>query len=233
MATLQEIDVTDPNVIEITLDALSNGAVMLQMPSVFTLIAPPNEQGAAWLDAAKARLPNKNYGSVLGELASFHRMARPGSLPNELASLEAMQVFQGAFIRISVSDEETHTPMVRSGTHQGLLLEGPHRALVRGIEKGLHAVAQPTMFGGHPFSAPLCTSANISGHPEGSIVDEAKARAFAQARGIRLWVRCPRDARALGSYPIFWLKPDRISIEREGPGLQALKAALPAHLFSA
>lgn len=233
MTALQEIDITDASVLETTLDALSRGAVMLQMPTVFTLIAPPNEQGAAWLDAAKTRLPNKNYGSVLGELAGFRKMARPGSVPPELDSLGAMQIFKGAFVPISVASEDTHTPMVRSGTHQGLLLEGPHRTLVRGIEKGLAPVAQPSMFGGHRFSAPLCTSANISGYPEGSIVDEGKARAFAQARGIGLWVRCHRDEGTLGSYPIFWLRPGRISVEREGPGVQALRAALPSHLFAA
>jgi hypothetical protein len=35
----------------------------------------------------------------------------------------------------------------------------------------------------------------------------------------------------VGSYPIFWLQQDRVLIERNGPRLDELKAALPARLF--
>jgi hypothetical protein len=34
-----------------------------------------------------------------------------------------------------------------------------------------------------------------------------------------------------GSYPIFWLQRERIRIERDGPRLAELNAALPARLF--
>src|SRR3712207_8942598 len=50
------------------IDTLRHDVVMLQMPTVFTLLAPPNSQGVEWLNRAKIRQPNKNYGTVLGSL---------------------------------------------------------------------------------------------------------------------------------------------------------------------
>jgi hypothetical protein len=114
-----------------------------------------------------------------------------------------------------------------------LLLEGPHRELFTSIEAGLADVAEPPMVGGHVFTAPLCTSANVSGHPDGSITSWERAREFAADRDVPLVVRCEPTPELVGSYPIFWIRSDRISIEREGPRMAELKAALPERYFSA
>lgn len=231
-ASPEEIHVTDPGAAAAVLAALNHGAVILQMPTVFVLLAPPNRQGARWLDETKIRKPNKNYGCALGHLEPFRAMARPGSLPAELEAPGAFDILTGAFIRITVADEQAHTPVIRNGTHQALLLEGPHRELFQALESGLLGAAEPSMFGGHTYSAPLCTSANYSGHVEGSITELDKARQFAKERRLRLFVRAEPDPSSAGSYPIFWLRRHQISVEREGPGLEALRAALPPHLFS-
>jgi hypothetical protein len=121
--------------------------------------------------------------------------------------------------------------MVRNGTAQGLLLEGPHRELFKAVEASFTDLVEPSLVGGHTFAAPLCTSANMSGHPDGSIVSWEKAYAFGVERNIPLVVRCESEEGLVGSYPIFWLQRDRVRIERDGPRMEELKAALPARLF--
>jgi hypothetical protein len=101
----------------------------VQMPTVFVLLAPPNSEGVSRLNRTKIRLPAKNYGTALGDLQSFYAMATPGTLSPELDSVEGFKLLTGAFIRITVAPETFNSPMVRAGTHQGLLLEGPHREL--------------------------------------------------------------------------------------------------------
>jgi hypothetical protein len=228
---LREVDVTAPGVAGEVLDTLAHDVVMVQMPTVFVLLAPPNTEGVGWLNRTKTRLPHKNYGTALGDLGRFYAMAAPDSLPPELDSVEGLTRLTGAFIRIAVAPGGFNSAMVRNGTHQGLLLEGPHRELFRAVEAGLERVAEPAMLGGHPFAAPLCTSANVSGHPEGSITSWDRARAFALERGVPLVVCCEPTPELVGSYPIFWLQRDRIRLEREGPRMAELRAALPARYF--
>ena len=228
---MREVHVDDPGAAEAVLDVLAHDAVMVQMPAVFVLIAPATTQGAGWLNRTKTRLAGKNYGTALGDLETFYRMALPGSLPPELDGVDEMRILTGAFIRISVASPDTETVMVRGGTHQGVLVDGAHRALFRAVEAGLADTAEPALIGGHRFTAPLCTSANVSGDPDGSIVTWDRAYEFGVATKVPLVVRCEPDPAAVGSYPIFWLRHDRISIEREGPGMDELRAALPARLF--
>jgi hypothetical protein len=45
-------------------------------------------------------------------------------------------------------------------------------------------------------------------------------------------VRCDSTQELLGSYPIFWLQRERVRIDRVGPGMEEIKAALPARLFA-
>ena len=229
---MREIDVTDAGAAGAVLDVLRHDVVMVQMPTVFVLLAPPTIEGAARLDRTKTRLPHKNYGTALGDLERFYALAAPGTLPPELDSAAGLTLLTGAFIRIAVAPETFNSAMVRNGTHQGLLLEGPHRELFRAVEAGLEDVAEPAMLGGHRFTAPLCTSANVSGHPDGSITTWDRAAAFGRERGVPLVVRCEPTPELVGSYPIFWLQRDRVRLERNGPRMEELRAALPARLFA-
>jgi tRNA A37 threonylcarbamoyladenosine synthetase subunit TsaC/SUA5/YrdC len=100
------------------------------------------------------------------------------------------------------------------------------------VEAELKVVAEPGLFGGHTFAAPLCTSANMSGDPNGSITEWDRAYEFAVDRRVPLVVRCDSTQELLGSYPIFWLQRERVRIDRVGPGMEEIKAALPARLFA-
>jgi tRNA A37 threonylcarbamoyladenosine synthetase subunit TsaC/SUA5/YrdC len=231
-STMRELHVTDAGAAAAVVETLTHDVVMVQMPTVFVLLAPPNSDGVRWLDATKVRQPNKNYGTALGAIEPFYAMAAPGSLPPELDSLEALTRLTGAFIRISVAPRAFSSAMVRNGTHQGLLLDGPHRELFKAVEAGLASAAEPAMLGGHRFSAPLCTSANLSGHPDGSITSWERAWAFGVERKVPLVVRSEPAPSLVGSYPIFWLQPDRVELAREGPRMVELMAALPARLFA-
>jgi tRNA A37 threonylcarbamoyladenosine synthetase subunit TsaC/SUA5/YrdC len=228
---MREIHIGDRDTVNEVIDTLRYDVVMVQMPTVFVLLAPPNSDGVERLNRTKIRQPNKNYGTALGDLESFYAMRLPGTLPPELDSVEGLKTLSGAFIRITVAPESFNSAMVRNGTAQGLLLEGPHRELFKAVEASFAAVVEPSMVGGHRFAAPLCTSANISGHPDGSIVSWDRAYAFGVERNIPLVVRCEPEPGLEGSYPIFWLQRDRVRIERNGPRMEELKAALPARLF--
>jgi tRNA A37 threonylcarbamoyladenosine synthetase subunit TsaC/SUA5/YrdC len=228
---MREVHISDSETVNMVIDTLHHDVVMVQMPTVFVLLAPPNSDGVEWLNQTKIRQPNKNYGTALGDLESFFALAVPGALPPELDSVERLKVLTGAFIRLHVAAPTFNSAMVRSGTAQGLLLEGPHRELFKAVERSLKDVVEPRMVAGHRFAAPLCTSANISGHPDGSIVSWEQAYQFGLERNIPLVVRCEPEAGLVGSYPIFWLQRDRVRIERDGPRMEELKAALPARLF--
>ncbi len=228
---MREVHIGEAGTVEAVIDTLRHAVVMVQMPTVFVLLAPPNSDGVERLNRTKLRRPNKNYGTALGDLACFYAMAVPGMLPPELDSVDGLAELTGAFIRITVAPADFNSPMVRNGTAQGLLLEGPHRELFKAVEASFAEVVEPGLVGGHVFGAPLCTSANISGHPDGSIVAWERAEAFGRERNIPLVVRCEPEPGLVGSYPIFWLQRDQVRIERDGPRMAEIKAALPARLF--
>lgn len=229
--SMREVALTDRGVAAEVLDALAHTVVMLQMPTVFVLLAPPTAQGVAALNRTKTRLPRKNYGTALGSLANFYRMATRGALPTELDSVEGLSRLSGAFIRMRVAPASFESPLVRGGTHQGLLIDGPYRDLFTQIEAGLAHLSEPALTGGHHFSAPLCTSANISGDPDGSITQWDRAYAFGVDREVPLVVRSGVNSETSGSFPIFWLQHDRIQIPRPGPGVEEIRARLPQRLF--
>jgi len=190
---MREIHISDPDTVNAVIDTLRHDVVMLQMPTVFVLLAPPNSEGVERLDRTKIRLANKNYGTALGSLESFYAMASPSTLPPELDGVERLKVLSGAFIRITVAPSNYNSAMVRNGTAQGLLLEGPHRELFKAVEASFEDLVEPSLVGGHTFAAPLCTSANISGHPDGSIV--AWEQACALSRRYIIWLKVALEKR--------------------------------------
>ena len=188
----------------------------------------PTAEGAGWLDQAKQRLPGQNYGTAIGDVDRSYRMVTPGTMPPELDGAQRLALLTGAFIRCTVASPGYASVTIRGGTHQGVLLPGPHRALFTAIETGLADMADRSVMAGHTSTAPLCTSCNMSGHRDGSIVDWDRARQFAIDRHISLVIRSKATRGLVGSYPIFSLSADAARIEREGPRLEELKAALPA-----
>jgi tRNA A37 threonylcarbamoyladenosine synthetase subunit TsaC/SUA5/YrdC len=216
----QELELSAPNVADVALGVLRSErpVLMLEMSSVYALVAPATALGARALDSAKERLPGKTYGSIIGSLVAFHGLALQARLPSGFGESE----------RIGVAPPEVSTPVVRQGSHQGLLFpEGdPQRQLAIALEAGLAELAEPELFGGLRCSAPLCSSANLSGDPAGSITDEARAAEFARERGVKLWLRGASDPSARGSYPIFQLEAEGVTVARDGPGRERIEVRL-------
>ena len=68
------------------------------------------------------------------------------------------------------------------------------------------------------FSRLICTSANISGAPSGSITSLDRVRIFGKERGVSLLVRFKLEANEeRGSFPIFSIDKEGYTIERKGP----------------
>jgi len=223
--------ISEPGAFDAAVETIQRRPIVVQLPTVFVLLAPATSEGAAWLDDAKQRQPHKNYGTAIGDVERFYNMVTPGTLPPELDGAERLNVLTGAFIRCTVAPADYSSVAVRGGSHQGVLLPGPHRDLFTALEAALSDHADPDIMAGHTYTAPLCTSCNISGHPDGSIVEWGPARQFALQRAIPLVIRGEAAAGVAGSYPIFALSATSARIERDGPRLEELRAALPARLF--
>lgn len=231
---VRELSILDPQTISAVLEVLHSpeAVVMLQMPSVYALLAPATPQGIAGLNRTKMRLGGKNYGSAIGDIQKFQALARKGSLPHELNQGEGLNCMTGAFIRFAIGRSNFNSATVRGGTHQGLLLDGAHRELFKAVETSFANQADPSLFCGQAFTAPLCTSANLSGDSLGSITTWDRAYDFAHQRQLSLIIRCDANEGAGGSYPIFHFKGDKATIERHGPGEEAIMSRLPERLFA-
>ena len=217
---------------EAAVEAIRRDAILVQLPTVYVLLAPATREGVGWLDRSKRRLPNKNYGTAIGSLERFAAMVSPGTRPPELETAGGLTILTGAFIRCRIAPANYNSALVRHGTHQGVLLDGPCRELFRAIEDGLADMSDPELLAGHTYTAPLCTSCNISGDPLGSITEWERARQFAHDRDVSLVIRGEPAAGQAGSYPIFQIERDRLTIQREGPRMDEIRAALPARLFA-
>ncbi len=78
---MREMHISDPDTVHAVIDTLRHDVVMLQMPTVFTLLAPPNSAGVERLDRAKDLGGRQNYGTVHGDLESFYDGALPPRCP--------------------------------------------------------------------------------------------------------------------------------------------------------
>ena len=85
------------------------------------------------------------------------------------------------------------------------------------MEIELSRTISPSPFFSFNHYAPICSSANISGDPHGSITSKQKALEFAKSRNIKLFVHSKLNALEQGSYPIFSIKHNlQVKIERKG-----------------
>ena len=82
--------IDDNGVFDEIFSHLSTSVVMLQMPTVFVLLAQATPNGVDLLNAAKTRLPNKNYGTALGSLSNFYDVADLTTLPSTIDTKEKL-----------------------------------------------------------------------------------------------------------------------------------------------
>lgn len=224
------VDIRDRDAMALAVDELHRMPIIVQLPTVFVLLAAPTQRGAQALNDTKTRLTGKNYGTAIGSLELFLAHADAAQLPVDFNAPSQFARMAGSFIRLRFRDAGFQSETIRDGTHQGLLLEGIHRDLFRRIEASFVGGPPERMWGHHNYAAPLCTSCNVSGDADGSIVALDKALAFGRQRGIRLMLTCPDSAAELGSYPILGYTRDKVSVHREGPGLAEFKRRVPGHL---
>lgn len=220
----------DPAAMDLATDEIHQRPILVQFPTVFVLMAAPTASGAQQLDATKTRLAGKNYGTAIGSLAKFVAQANTELLPDDFNCGEQFQALTGTFIRLPFRGERVQSKTIRNGTHQGLLLDGLYGALFSWIEGSFSSNPPEAMWSYKNYGAPLCTSCNVSGDPEGSIIDYDKAFSFAQTRGIQLFLTCPEPGSEKGSYPIFGFQKDKVSIHRGGPGLDRFKEKISVRL---
>lgn len=221
------VDIRHPEAFDLAVEAIRHEPIIVQMPAVFVLLAAPTSAGAAALNASKTRLAGKNYGTAIGSLERFLAQADARELPPQFSHPGDFARMTGTFIRVRFRAPGFHSETVRGGTHQGLLIDGPHRELFRRIEAAFEDMAPDPMWGFDNYAAPLCTSCNVSGDPDGSIVQLERALDFARSRGVALMLTTTETPAERGSYPIFGYERERVSIWREGPCLERFKKQIP------
>ncbi len=230
---MKEIDIQDSSLFEVAMQAFEeNPVILIQFPDVFGLMALPNQIGVNGLNQTKNRLSGKYYGSVIGSAENFFGMQEDFESLPYLKGADDYKLLEGSILRLRISGPEINSAAVFEGTHQSLLFkEGPIRSLFRKLERAFEPIADAGIFGGKSFSAPLCTSANISGHENGSIVDLEIARVFGKQKGIPLLIRSESLPVPGGSFPVLYLQNNGISVQRKGPCLEEIKARFPSEVF--
>ncbi|MFD2888172.1 hypothetical protein [Chitinophaga cymbidii] len=224
------IDITQPSAIALATAAVRHHPVLVQLPTVFALLAAPTSEGARQLDNCKMRLAGKNYGTAIGSLHKFLAQAQPASLPASFNTARHFSNMEGAFIRLQFRQRHCQSQTLRNGTHQGLLLSGAFRELFISIENAFEDYPSDDMWSGNNYGAPLCTSCNISGDPGGSIVSLDKAMEFARQRKIPFIITTKNAACEKGSYPIFGFSHEGVHLHRRGPGMERFAGRIPASL---
>ena len=230
---LKQISIDSKDCKEKVLKYIIKYPIIIQLPTVYGIIALPNSKGVHDLNKIKNRKPNKNYGSIVGDLNNFYDLFKKEKLPDFIQNINNLNVFNDCFIRGIISSTNKNNSVIKNGTHQGLILRNKKlRDLITAIEINLSYLIDIDLFDGNEYMAPLCTSANISGDPKGSIVNKKDAILFAKERDIKLMVTLKKEdiANELGSYPILSLNKHQINLVRNGPGDQQLLKLIPKEL---
>ena len=227
---MKRIHIEEPGAIETIIEWVRHEAVMLQLPSVYSLAAAPTARGVEQLNLLKNRLSGKNYGTVMGRVDRFLGQAQTDAMPKYFREFDRLEELDGAFVRTAFASNDFNSAVIRNGTHQSLILDGIHRKLFVQAEENLSDMMDLDLWGGCEMTSLICTSANLSGDPLGSITDRKRAEAFALERGIGLFVTCEQDTNSAGSYPIFEFSGNEVSVQRDGPGLDRLMTRIPSSI---
>lgn len=206
-------------------DALSLGGFLIDLGSVFALIALPTKQGVDFIDKTKKRLLGKAYGSIVSDPIDFIRSSKLDNASKELLldSFSSVRI-TNCFLRIPWKDETNE--LLINGTHQGLLIDEERHHFFAELNSFVAGINQKELIGG--ISSVICSSANLSGHPDGTITDLNKAITFGDDNNIDLLIKFKRitEMQTKGSFPIFSIGYQSFRVERNGPGQDGIKSML-------
>ena len=206
-------------------DALSKNAVLVDLGSVFAVVSLPTTQGVSHMNSIKRRLPNKYYGSLVGNVEKFIQHSKGSEeLKNRLITAGLKGELNNTFIRLPWAEESFSPEIVHLGTHQGLILSEPFKSFAFDLEgKITHLKSDNRMNSG--FNWLLGSSANLSGDPNGSITALEEALNFGEQRGMELLIRFNIDSEKYekGSFPIIECTEKSYVVRREGPEVNRIR----------
>ena len=220
---------TDPN-LEKVAGAIQQGAIVVNLNHVFAVVALPNAQGADSLSVVKKRKADKCYGSLISDGHGFVEESQLDEKTKVSLTKSLVEgVLNDAFVRLPWGDSENDA-LVMGGSHQGLKTTEPVLSFCRSLEERLIRRAE-----GFMMNRLICSSANISGDPRGSITDRNEAIQFTKDRGVGLFVEFdfPTTDVEPGSFPIFSFQHMAFTVERKGPGWGEIQRRLLERGFSA
>ena len=225
ISMVEVIEITDRHADEHIARHFGRSPIVVQLPTVFAIVAPATHAGARLLDRCKDRLPGKYYSVLIGNLAQYLRLSPDAPLSQYLldaARPDRLHAFardlENTFLRTQISANTCASQTICEGRVQGLILGGlleEKMRLMEALTQGLNG----KLFGsehGH-YCAPIASSCNMSGDPAGSIDDFGRALDFAKRRGVGL-VLTNASGTGGGSNPIFGIAGTALETLREGPG---------------
>jgi hypothetical protein len=212
---MKEINLTDHNFAETVLNVFSsdNPVIILEFTGTYGLVAPNSIKGANCMDKTKNRLEGKYYGSILGNCEAFRKI-----LPSnfEFKKEDIISIFEGAFIRFEVDSKVPNSKVAKNGRHQVLVENPAFRKQIEIVELMMMKAHSSSDFFVENYQGLLCTSANISGDPNGAITDLERVIEFGKNKGVELIVHSGLLIKTHGSYPSFYLGKEEMTIERKG-----------------
>jgi len=218
----------DPD-INAVVDALCQGAIVVDLNHVFAVVALPNERGAESLSVVKNRKPGKCYGSLITDVHPFlNNSILDPETKSRLTHCMVHGILDNAFVRMPWGNSE-NPHLTLNGTHQGLKTTEPILSFCRLIEQ--HLIQHGD---GFMMENLICSSANISGDPRGSITERIDAIQFGEKRGVSLFVEFdfPKTDVEPGSFPIFSFQNMSFSVARTGPRCNEIQSQLLLNGFS-
>ena len=211
-----ELIYSSPSDAPLIFNELKTGAIMVHLGNVYAIVALPTEKGVKQIDRLKKRLPGKSYGSMVHDLRRFIDHSNLTSSDADAFIKNRNSSIENCFLRLpwvnSVPEQLT-----MNGTHQGLILQEPFKSFAREIEKLIEKeILEDQLIGFHWL---ICSSANISGDPKGSITNYDGAIKFGTDQEIPLLVKFKIDNSKYshGSFPIFSIQNGCFSLTRNGP----------------
>jgi hypothetical protein len=213
---MREIHIHDQNLIARILEIFHSDfpIVILEFKYVYGLMVPNNIKGLEAINKVKKRLPNKFYGSFLGDHDSFRQIIHP-----DFVSLfdKVLNAAEGSFLRLPIHNIKNPNQTCWNNMHQTLIESKKLKTEIELLEIEYKKEIKTSDFFMSNFQSPLISSLNVSGSSDGAITDKRDALSFGVINNIPLFIHAEYITQMPGSYPIFSFNKDgSFRIERHG-----------------